>query len=92
MRVEQMVEEPAVQPLASNTARWLMTWVQVLKLAEELVEAVSLSGTSALILIFVHREAPFLTIFLSPKYFSGFVVRKVLFLQLDPSDGLHNRF
>jgi hypothetical protein len=92
MRVEQMVEEPAVQPLASNTARWLMTWVQVLKLAGELVEAVSLSGTSAPILIFVHREAPFLTIFPSPKYFSGFEARKVLFLQLDPSDGLRNRF
>jgi len=87
-----MVEEPAVQPLASSTARWLMKWVLALKLVEELVEAASLSGTSVLILIFVHHKAPFLTIFQSPKYFSGFGVRKVLFLQLDPSDGLHNRF
>ena len=86
-----MVEEPAVQPLASSMVR-LMTWVRVLKLAGELVEAASLSGTSVPTLILVHREAPFLTIFQSPKYFSGFGARKVLFLQLDPSDGWHNRF
>ena len=87
-----MVEEPAVQPLVSSRARWLMKRARVLKLAGELVEAASLSETSVLILIFVHRKAPFLTIFQSPKYFSGFGARKVLFLQLDPSDGLHNRF
>jgi hypothetical protein len=92
MKVERMVEEPAVQPLASSTAKWLMKWARVLKPVGELVEAVSLSGTSVPILMSVRRKAPFLTIFQSPKYFSGFGARKVLFLQLDPSDGLHNRF
>jgi hypothetical protein len=91
MKGERMVEEPAVQPLASSTARWLK-WARVLKPVGELVEAVPLSGTSVLILMFVRRKALFLTIFQSPKYFSGFGARKALFLQLDPSDGSHNRF